>query len=140
MNLVRSRLVLLLTGASALGGFSNAFAEHATRAPVVIQRPLVNDGSNAARAPFPAQRPRDDVKPADGQAIDPDVPPNTPATDIPKPPPPTVAVAQRNRAPALTPTGPTTLAASVDAFRVTPGIRGMAIDSRETMLNELQNR
>jgi hypothetical protein len=140
MKPVSPRLASLLASALALGGISSALAEHATRSPVVIQRPLVNDGSVAARAPFPAERPRNDAKPADGQAVDPDLPPNTPATEPPKPPPPVVAVGQRASEPALAPTGPTTLAIGVDAVRVSPGIRAMTFEARDTMLSDLSTR
>jgi hypothetical protein len=140
MKSARSRLPALFASALALTGLSNAFAEHATRAPVVIQRPLVNDGSVASRTPFLAERPLNDAKPADGQAIDPDIPPNTPSTEIPKPPPPTVAIRQRAREPELLPTGPSTIATTVDAVRVTPGIRAMTFESRDSMLADLTQR
>jgi hypothetical protein len=140
MKPASSRLTSLLVAALAFGGLSTAFAENATRAPVVIQRPPVQDGSTASRTPFLAERPHNDAKPADGQAIDPDLPPNTPSTTQPTPPPPTVAVRQRPQDPALTPTGPSTLAVTVDAVRVSPGIRSLTYESRDTMLGDLDNR
>lgn len=140
MKSVSPRLASLLASALALGGLSPAFAEHATRAPVVIQRPIVNDGSVASRTPFLSERPFNDAKGPDGQAIDPDLPPNTPATDVPKPPPPVASIGRRATEPTLAPTGPSTLATTVDAVRVSPGIRAMAFESRDTMLNDLDTR
>jgi hypothetical protein len=138
MKSISPRFASLLAGALALGGICPAFAENKTRAPVVIQRPLVNDGSIASRTPFLSERPFNDAKPADGQAIDPDLPPNTPSTSVPKPPT-TVAVGRRSE-PALTPTGPTTLAVATDAVRVSPGIRQLSYESRDAMLDELSTR
>jgi hypothetical protein len=143
MKFNHSRLFHVLVGALALGSISTVRAANSTRAPIVLTPPAIQDGSNASRAPFPAKRQMDDVKPADGQSIDPDVPPNTPATDIPAPPPPVVAVLQRPAGePALTPTGrvTTTAAAAADVVRVAPGLRAMAFDSRDTLLADLSTR
>ncbi len=144
MKFANPRLVHVLLGALALGGISSALAANATRAPIILTPPAIPDGSNASRAPFPAKRPLDDVKPMDGQSIDPDVPPNTPATDIPAPPPPRVAVLQRpaSTEPTLLPTGRvnTTAAAAADGARIVPGLRVMAFESRDTMLAEVDAR
>lgn len=94
-----------------------------TQKPIVMTPPAVPDGSNWSRAPLPAARQFDDVKPADGLAID-QLPPNTPSSNIEAPiPPPRVAIMQPAGTapayvattttttyvdPALTPTGRTT--------------------------------
>lgn len=62
--------------------------------PTVMTPPAVPDGSNWSRAPLPAARQFDDMKPADGLAID-QLPPNTPSSNIEAPiPPARVAIMQ----------------------------------------------
>jgi hypothetical protein len=141
-----SPAVILVSGLLALTGTTNSFAQTSTRArrpaPVIITPAAIPDGSNASRAPFPAQRPFNDVKAPDGQAIDLDVPPNTPATDIPAPPAPRVAVLQRG-APAgstLTPTGFSGTSVTLDSARIAPGIRSMMMENRDPLLTDLNGR
>ena len=68
--------------AAAISSFATAFAQTESRKPIVITAPAVKDGSNSSRAPFVAARQFDDVKSPDGQSIDQNVPPNTPATSF----------------------------------------------------------
>lgn len=103
----------LFLGVIATTGFAQ-IASRPAQKPIVITPPAVHDGSNWSRAPLPAQRQFDDVKPADGLAID-NLPPNTPATNTePEIPAPRVAIFQRTTVPAfagepaLMPTGRTT--------------------------------
>lgn len=154
---------MLALVALAPAGLSSASAQTATsRDPIVITPPAVQNGSNWSRAPFPAARPRDDVRPADGQAIDLNVPPNTPASD-PEPnplPEPTVAIFQTAPAPAyatttvpapayatttvaepvLTPTGRTGVAVSLDASQTVAAINAGAYASREQLVADIESR
>jgi hypothetical protein len=116
--------------------------------PVVITPPAVQNGSNWSRAPFPAERRFDDVKPADGQAID-NLPPNTPATNIEPPVPEArVAVLQGPSTPAptavadatLLPTGRVAVATSFDAATVTPTIRTATVANRNQVIADIESR
>lgn len=130
-------------------GVTTASAQVAgSRDPIVITPPAVPNGSNSSRAPFVAERRFDDVKPADGQAIDQDVPPNTPATD-PEPnplPTPTVAIFQPAPTPfadpGLLPTGRPTagVATSLNATQTAATIRAGVFESREQMLADVEAR
>ena len=91
-------LLAALTAAILFAGVSTGFAK--TR-PTVITPPAVNNGSNWSRAPFPAARQFDDVKSADGRAID-QVGPNGPtANNEPEVAPARVAIMQKTPAPAV---------------------------------------
>lgn len=148
---MKSCLSLVLTAALALPTFSPVVAQVAeNRKPIVITAPAVPNGSNASRAPFLAQRPFDDAQRPNGQPIDLNVPPNTPATD-PEPnplPEPRVAILQRTPAPAmapepgLLPTGRTTVsvATAVDSTTVLPTVRASMFESREAMIADIENR
>lgn len=89
-------LVTLFTAAIIFAGVSTASA---TTRPTVITPPVVNNGSNWSRAPFPAARQFADVKSADGRAID-QLGANTPNANIePAVAPARVAIMQRTPAP-----------------------------------------
>ena len=145
-----TRLALVAISAVAMNGISSGFAQadHG-RKPVVIQAPAVANGSNWSRAPFPAARQFDDVRPADGQAIDKNLPPNTASTD-PNPDPlplPRVAIFQpagRSAVgdPGLLPTGRPTVAMStgLDGAGVANSLRGAAHSSRDAVLADLESR
>lgn len=141
----------LLLAAVAIPAFSPAFAQTAeNRKPIVISSPAIPNGSAASRAPMLAQRPFDDAKRPDGQAVDLDRPPNTPATDQ-EPgqlPEPRVAILQRTPAPALgadpglMPTGRSTVtvATAVDSATVLPTIRAGTFETRTQLVADVENR
>ncbi|MES2697660.1 MAG: hypothetical protein V4773_29620 [Verrucomicrobiota bacterium] len=154
------RILISLTLGSIVGlGAVTASAQSGNR-PVVITPPAVQDGSNWSRAPFPAQRQFDDVKPADGQAID-TLGANSEATKI-EPPlaAPRVAIFQPAATPAntatmiaaapvtvstepvLTPTGRSTvaLASTVDAATYAPTIRVASYEARGQTIADIENR
>lgn len=147
MKNTRFCLSLLVTFGTL--GLANASAQDPARKPQVIPLPAVNDGSNASRAPFPAARPFNDATPPDGDAIDRQLPPNTPATD-PAPhalPAPAVAVLQDPAdavpgEPALMPTGRPTMAVatSLDADRLAPAIRSVSPDARAPVIADVSAR
>lgn len=147
---MKSRLSLILSAALALPTFSPAIAQVVeNRKPIVISAPAIQNGSSASRAPFLAQRTFDDAQRPNGQPIDLDVPPNTPATD-PEPDPlpePRVAIFQPSPAPAiadpgLLPTGRTTVsvATALDSHTVLPTIRAGMFESREQLIADIDNR
>ena len=156
------RFASLTLGASALAGLSLARAQtsQAARNPIVITMPAIPDGSNRSRAPFPAERRFDDVQRPNGQPVDLNVPPNTPATD-PEPDPipaPRVAILQRTPAPAAgsttlvvmnpgpqpgaLPTGRTVvgLASSLDAERLSDSLRSASESNRAALFTNIENR
>src|SRR4051812_44877733 len=98
----------------------SAFAGTPNRSssPIVIPRPSIPDGSIQSRAPFPGERPFDDVKRPDGIAIDTPTPPNTPST-TPEPlpaPAPKIAVLVPATPDAVGMTGPAgSVSAPLDA-------------------------
>lgn len=139
------RAVLFIVGALA-GGALSAVAQQSTRDDItVIPRPRVSDGSNASRAPFPAERRFDDVKAPDGAAVDQDLPPNTPATEPTEAPPVTVAILQ-SEAPAadatLSMTGRPTVgvSASLEANRIAAAIRAQPDTAREQLFTDIDTR
>lgn len=128
----------------------SAFAQaNHSRKPVILQPPAVQNGSNASRAPFASARQFDDVRPADGLAIDRNLPPNTSSTD-PNPDPlplPRVAILQpAGRGaigdPGLLPTGRPTVALStgLDSANVVTGLRGAAHSSRDVVIGDVDTR
>jgi hypothetical protein len=127
-------------GASALCGQT----PNRRSAAVVITPPAVHDGSNRSRAPFPAARQFDDVQRPNGQAVDQNVPPNTPSTnpDNIAPPAPVVAILQPRVAPGLMPTGRPTIgaAASLDAANVEAALRSSSVETRDRVLDDLEVR
>lgn len=138
------RTFVLLTG-TLLSGMLSVTAQQENPRLTVIPRPTVSDGSNASRAPFPADRPFDDTKAPDGQAVDQELPPNTPATEPPAPPPPTVAIFQADRPASeatLSMTGRPTvgIATSLDAPRVTTTIRGQSDTARDQLIADIETR
>lgn len=139
------RAVLFIVGALA-GGAVSALAQQATNDNItVIPRPRVSDGSNASRAPFPAERRFDDVKAPDGEAVDKDLPPNTEATKPEEAPPVTVAILQSDRPAAeatLSMTGRPTVgvAASLEANRIGAAIRAQPEASREQLFTDIDTR
>lgn len=149
--IMKSCLSLVLTAAIALPTLSPVVAQVAeNRKPIVISAPAVQNGSNASRAPFIANRPFDDAQRPNGQPIDLNVPPNTPATD-PEPDPlpmPRVAILQRTPAPAMTadpgllPTGRTTVSVttSVDSATVLPAVRASMFESRAQTIADIESR
>ncbi len=113
-------------------------------APVVIQMPAIPDGSNWSRAPFPSERPQNDVTPPNGEAFDQNIPPNTPAT-TPEPfapPPPAVAIFRPRVAPSEMPTGREAVSASVglDAAQLVPSIRNSSYGTRDDLVDSLRVR
>lgn len=146
MKYTITAFALLGVGSLAFGPALSAGTPKSPSAPVVITRPAIPDGSNFSRAPFPASRPQNDVTPPNGEAIDLNVPPNTPATtpEPYAPPPAAIAILQprTNVEPGLMPTGrPTTGAAvALDATRVEPSIRVATFENRSEVLGGLRNR
>lgn len=146
MKFVTSRSALLLAGALAGGGAFTGLAHAAEGRPdlIVIQPATVPDGSNASRAPFPAQRRFDDIKGPDARAVDKELPPNTPATEPAMPPAPTVAIFQRGPIgdPALSMTGRPSVgvAAGLAAPTMTASIRNQAAGDRQQMLKDVETR
>jgi hypothetical protein len=134
MKLATLSLALVVAASGTIG-----FAQ-SSRSISIIPRPAFPNGSNASRAPFPGQRVFDDVHGPDGQAIDPDLPPNTPAT---RPPllQTRVAVLQPGAkgVERLAPVGlPSTgLRATLDANRVSASIRAGSVESRRDLLAQL---
>lgn len=126
MKYPHSTLIPLLLGVIASAGFSQSAATRPAQKPIIMTPPAIPDGSNWSRAPFPAQRPHDDVKGPDGQAID-NLPPNTPSTNIePEIPAPRVALFQTTTPayaaePALVPTGRPTVVAYTGTTAATRG-------------------
>jgi hypothetical protein len=149
----------------ASGGLSIASAQSSKNdadKPTVITPPATKDGSNASRAPLPAARPADDVKPPDGEAIDKTTPPNTPATRpetppgkpqikihagpgtrvtpsrIPVPPPEAAGTAD----PVLTPTGrpAVAVATSLESAKFAPTIRLTTISTRDPVMADIESR
>lgn len=136
---------------AVLGGASLSFAQ-------TITPPAVPDGSNRSRAPFAAERPFNDVKPIDGQAIDTGVPPNTAATAPAPMPPPAISVyapaspaapdaAISVTAPAATEsqlsmTGRATVgvSTSLESARVVPSIRSSMYESRAALFSDVDAR
>jgi hypothetical protein len=136
-----SPVFLFAAGAFAIG----ALSANAQNSVTVIPRAAINDGSNASRAPFPQHRPFDDVKAPDGNAIDPESAPNSPATEPPVPPAPTVAVFQPTQPSSeatLAMTGRPTVgvATSLDATRVTASIRSQNETAREHLFTDIETR
>jgi hypothetical protein len=149
MKYPNSRLAFAALGAVALTSFSTTlFAQ--SRKPIVVTPPAINDGSNASRAPFIAARPADDVKRPDGQPIDQNVPPNTPATDT-EPnaiPEARVAIMQPARPagimadPGLLPTGRSnvSVATSLESTTFVPTIRAGMHESRDQLVTDIESR
>lgn len=149
MKYPNTRLALVALGAAAIS-FSTSFAQTESRKPIVITPPAVKDGSNASRAPFPAARPHDDIKAPNGQPVDQNVPPNTPATD-PEPnvlPEARVAIFQPGPPagitadPGILPTGRTnvSVATSLDSVTVVPAIRAGTFDNRDHVFTDIETR
>lgn len=91
-------LAFLFTTAILLAGVSTASAQSR---PTVITPLAIKDGSNWSRAPFAAARQFDDVKPADGRAID-QVGANSATTKLePVVAPAKVAIMQRTPSPTV---------------------------------------
>ncbi|HVS54189.1 MAG TPA: hypothetical protein VHD62_17670 [Opitutaceae bacterium] len=138
MKISSCAFALFLTVTAATG-----FAQ-SNQAVMIMPRVAFPDGSNASRAPFPAQRRNDDVHAPDGQAIDPALPPNTAATHPPILPAAKVAVLEHGPAPraALAMTGlpATSLAASLDAARVSSAILNQPAESRGQVIADVQTR
>ena len=142
-----SRLALAALGAVALTSLSpTLFAQ--SRKPIVVTPPAVNDGSNASRAPFLAARPADDAKRPDGESVDKNVPPNTPATDT-EPnvlPDARVAILQPARPaaivgdPGLLPTGRVAVTTSLESTTVVPAIRAGMHEGRDTLVADIETR
>lgn len=139
---------LLLASIALAASVQPMFAQQSRPAAFVIPRVMIPDGSNQSRAPFPSQRPQNDVKGPDGQALDQDLPPNTPATELPAPPPPTVAVLQQGQ-PGITTTGPVLamtgrptvgLTAGLSPTAVTTTIRSQTFQGRDDMLKDIETR
>ncbi len=149
MKYPHTRLLASLAGAMlATAGLSNASAQTSSGKPIVITPPVVHDGSNSSRAPFPAQRQADDVTAPDGKAID-ETGANSRVANIePAAPAVRVAVLQPATPPAfagepgLLPTGRSTvaIAGSLDAATFTPTIRSMMYESREQTLADIDAR
>lgn len=149
MKFAPSRIALLAT--IVLPSLPPLLAQDApvSRKPIVITAPAVQSGSNSARAPFIASRPFDDARKPDGQAIDRNVPPNTPASDR-EPnalPEPRLAILQRTPAPfatdpGLLPTGRTTVsvATTIDTASVAPTIRAGTFEAREQVAADIESR
>ena len=141
----KTRLVLVV-GAALIAATPATFAQTQKRAssPTVITPPAVQDGSNRARAPFIAERRQDDVTPPNGQAIDQDVPPNTPSTSPEPfaPPAATVAIMQPAVDPGTLPTGLPTVgaAASLDAARVGTTIQSASFETRDELVDNVRMR
>jgi hypothetical protein len=120
--------------------------------PTVITPPAIPDGSNASRAPFPAERKFDDVKPADGLAIDKtgansesgNVEPAAPATRVAIMQPATSTTVATTTAvdPSLQPTGRSNMAvaAALEAPTFAPTIRAATHDSRDQMVADIEHR
>lgn len=156
MKFVNSRSIALLISAVAGAGLYTASAQEqqATRPVFVVPRAQVQDGSNASRAPFPARRQNDDVTAPNGQALELNLPPNTPATQPPAPAAPTVAVLQRDGAidgttingtigePALSMTGRPSVGVAVglEPTKVGNSIRTQSIDGRDALLKDIETR
>jgi hypothetical protein len=136
------------TGRTTVAYVSDTSYQSAQK-PTVMTPPAAPNGSNWSRAPAPAQRPLDDVKGPDGQAID-QLPPNTPATNIEPPvPAPRIAVMQPASTPgyavaepALVPTGRNTVAvaATMDATTVAQSIRSATMANRDQVLADIESR
>ncbi|HUR58007.1 MAG TPA: hypothetical protein VM029_09890 [Opitutaceae bacterium] len=150
MKYPTTRLAFAAASLAALASFSSTSFAQENRKPIVLTPPAVNNGSNASRAPFPAARPFDDVKAPNGEPIDKNVAPNTPATD-PEPnalPEPKVAIFQAPRPagllndPGIMPTGRSTVAVatSVDSVTVVPTIRAGMYESRDQVLTDIETR
>lgn len=141
---------LITLGAAALALAPSVVSAGTTKRasdPVVIPRPAIPDGSNYSRAPFPAARLQDDVTPPNGEAVDLDLPPNTPSTNIePTPPPAVVAILTpqpgADADPGSLPTGRSVTAAamSLDAANVDPMIRNAQYETREQLADNLRAR
>ncbi len=151
MKRLLPRFAFLALGAATLAAvpFVRAQTNAGSRNPIVITMPAIPDGSNRSRAPFPAERRFDDVQRPNGQAVDLNVPPNTPATDPePRPiPPPRVAILQRTPAPTavqpgLLPTGRTVvgLAPSLDADRIGTALRSADENARASLFADIERR
>lgn len=147
MKYLNPRLALAAVGVVALSSFSTSVFAQA-RKPIVVTPPTINDGSNASRAPFIAARPTDDAKRPDGQSIDKNVPPNTPATD-PEPnvlPDARVAILQPARPaaiigdPGLLPTGRVAVTTSLESTTVVPSIRAGMHEGRDTLMADIETR
>ncbi len=142
MKFVNSRSLLAVIGLISAAG---VYAQPASKVYVVPRAPI-QDGSNASRAPFPAHRLNDDVKAPNGQALDQDLPPNTPATEPLPPPPPTVAILQRTspsiNEPTLAMTGrPTTgVTATLAPQQVAAAINGQDFSTREKLIDDIEVR
>ena len=138
--------LITFTGAAVLAVSPALRAEthKPAAAPVVITPPAVHSGSNWSRAPFIAARSNDDVLPPNGEAVDQDVPPNTPSTTPDPLPPPVAAVAigQPRVEPGLMPTGQATVGASAaaDSLHVDPMIRNAPFESRDEVVDNVRLR
>jgi len=137
--------LLAFTGATlAVLSTANAETHKRASAPLVITPAAVPNGSNWSRAPFPAARPQNDVTPANGEAFDEDVPPNTPSTTPAPlaPSAPVVAIMQPRTEPGLMPTGRAGIAASasLDNRQVQPMIRNASFDSRDQLVDTVRVR
>ena len=135
--------LLALTGATfAVLTPASAETHKRASAPVVITPAAVQNGSNWSRAPFPAARPQNDVLPANGEAFDQSLPPNTPSTtpEPLAPPAPVVAIMQPRTEPGLMPTGRPGIAASaaLDDAHLQPMIRNSSFDSRDQVVDNVR--
>lgn len=141
-----ARFLALAGTAAVLSPAAFGGTQKPADAPLVITRPAVPNGSNFARAPFPAARLQNDVTPPDGEAFDEDLPPNTPAT-TPAPmsmPPPAYAIFQSDPVsdPGSLPTGRPTFgaAAALEPNRVQPVITSATYEGRESVIDDVRAR
>jgi hypothetical protein len=137
------QLTLVLGLGASLVGAAFAATPNRSSSPIIIPRPAIPDGSVQSRAPFPAERPFDDVKRPDGIAIDNTIPPNTPATTpepLPAPAPKFAILVPANPA-AAGMTGPSgSVAAPLDAARTTPALQAATIATREETISDIETR
>ena len=142
MKFSKSCFVLLLAGATVAGLPATYAQSNNNRGVIVVPRAPIPDGSNASRAPYLANRPHNDGTAANGQAVDQDIPPNTPSTQEPTPAAPRVAVGDgRAGPPALTPTGrPTTgLGSIIEPAKMSAALRASAAD-RVQVVGDIETR
>jgi hypothetical protein len=137
-NMIKSLIAFTGLGLALIPTLSAGTHKRA-RAPVVITRPAIPDGSNFSRAPFPAARQQNDVTPPNGEAFDQNMAPNTPST-TPEPmpaPAPVVAVLQPRVAPGLMPTG-RPVAASAGLVQVTPVVQNATFQTRDDVIDRVR--
>lgn len=137
------QLTLILGLGATLAVSAFGATPNRSSSPIIIPRPAIPDGSIQSRAPFPGERPFDDVKGPDGIAIDNTIPPNTPAT-TPEPlpaPAPKIAVLVPQNPAAVGMTGASgSVSAPLDAARITPTLQAAAISTRDETISDIENR